>query len=71
MAHIIWNLIGVLRWWCAGREGGREGGSGFRYFFLPHFFFPFGWDEGHRVGNWLHRSGNLTNKKPNIAIASE
>lgn len=51
-------------------EGGREGGSGFRYFFLPHFFFLLDGMRG-RVGNWLHRSGNLTNKKPNIAIASE
>lgn len=53
-----------------GREEGREV-LGFLIFFSPTFFFPFGWDEGHRVGNWLHRSGNLTNKKPNIAIASE
>lgn len=50
MAHIIWNLIGVLRWWCAGREGGREGGSGFRYFFLPHFFFLL---DGMRGTEWV------------------
>lgn len=61
MEHIIWNLIGFLRWWW---EGGREiGWFWVLFLFFSPLVFVFGLDKGHTVSSWLHGRRTLSNKK--------